>query len=119
MLTKAHRVRATQQREAHGNPTKKPRRPRRDKPVDTAKPGVSASDRKAGKGATGLRNLSNKAALKGGFELESSATDRPTRKPTRRSGKAHVKSSTQLTGRQTRRTSSPKARATRAQASTR
>jgi len=62
---------------------KRPQRPRRDKPVDTALPGVSATDRKVGNGSTGKRNISKSAAKKTPYMLEDSRT-RPSRKSTRR-----------------------------------
>ncbi len=40
---------------------KRPARPRRDLEVDTSLPGVSASDRKVGKGDTAKRSVSPKA----------------------------------------------------------
>jgi len=80
--------------------------------VDTALPGVSASDRKAGMGSTAARNRSVRAERKGGAALESSATGRPTRKSTRRSVR-RAKRESNLARRAIRRTSAPKARATR------
>lgn len=61
-----------------------PKRPRRDVPVDTAKPGVSATDRKAGKGSTAARNKNARAGKKAQVELDDSAT-KPSRKSTRQS----------------------------------
>ena len=63
---------------------KQPRRPRRDWPVDTSLPGVSATDRKVGAGSSGTRNLSESAGRKAIYALEDSATGRPSRKSTRR-----------------------------------
>ena len=63
---------------------KQPRRPARNWPVDTALPGVSATDRRAGGGSSGTRNLSHEAARKAAYVLEDSATGRPSRKSTRR-----------------------------------
>ena len=57
---------------------------RRDVPVDTSKPGVSATDRKAGQGSTASRNRSLHAARKAGAVLEDSAGI-PSRKSSRRS----------------------------------
>ncbi|GEJ58412.1 hypothetical protein [Anaeromyxobacter diazotrophicus] len=57
---------------------KSPPRPRRDVGVDTAKPGVSATDRKAGP-----RKASPKAAKKAAYALERSE-GRPSRRSTRR-----------------------------------
>jgi len=118
MATKAQGVRAQQEREAHGTRPKSPRRPRRDQPVDTAQPGVSATDRKAGKGATAMRNRSPRAGRKAVAVLEDSATDRPSRKSSRAGSKADLKAASPLTGRQKRRVHAPKTTATRAQAQT-
>lgn len=93
---------------------KKPARPRRDVPVDTAKKGVSATDRKVGKGNTALRNKSAKAKKRGGAALETSATT-PSRKSTRKST-GRAKRTSNLKRRQTRKVTSPKARAARATA---
>lgn len=80
--------------------------------MDTSKPGVSATDRKAGAGSTAKRNVSKRAAKKGGAVLEDSAT-KPSRKSTRRaSGRA--KRSSNMERRSTRAATAPKARAKRA-----
>ena len=81
------------------NPPKPKRapRPRRDLVVDTSKPGVSATDRKAGGGATASRNASKSSAKKGGAALEDSQTGKPSRKSTRGSSgarQAHVQPAT-------------------------
>ena len=52
-------------------------------PVNTALPGVSATDRKVGENATGGRNVSKSAARKAPYQLEDSRTV-PSRKSTRR-----------------------------------
>jgi hypothetical protein len=91
-----------------------PRR-RRDTPVDTSQPGVSASDRKVGEGSTGARNRSAAAEKKAGYVLEDSTTARPTRKSTR-SGINRVKSDANLRRRQMRKVAAPKSRATRSEA---
>ena len=64
--------------------SKKPRRAPRNLPVDTSLPGVSATDRKAGGGHSGARNVSLHAGRKAVYALEDSATGRPSRKSTRR-----------------------------------
>jgi hypothetical protein len=87
MGAKAQRFRYLAERSGPDKP-KKPRRPRRDVPVDTSKPGTSATDRKAGGGSTAARNRSVHAARKGGVALEDSRT-KPSRKSTRR-GKGHA-----------------------------
>lgn len=62
----------------------RPEKLRRDVWVDTAQPGISASDRKVGAGSTARRNTKlNLAGLTSA--LEDSAQDRPSRKSTRRS----------------------------------
>lgn len=83
MATKAQRFRYRAQRSGPNRP-KKPRRPRRDHPVDTSKPGVSATKRRAGNDSTAARNRSKSAAKKAPYILEDSRT-RPSRKGTRRS----------------------------------
>lgn len=115
MATKAEMARARQERSGPKKP-KKPRRPRRDLDVDTSKPGVSATDRKAGAGSTAKRNLSKRAAKKGGASLEDSAT-KPSRKSTRRSS-GRAKRSSNLERRAGRATTAPKARAKRAASKT-
>lgn len=115
MATKAEKLRAKQQREANPPRPKRPPRPRRDTPVDTSKPGVSATDRKAGGLGTANRNRSKRAAAKGGARLEDSATGKPSRKSTRKS-EGRVKRTTNLQLAATQRATSPKARATRAKA---
>lgn len=62
----------------------RPEKRRRDVPVDTAAPGRSATDRKAGGSSTAARNtrLNDSRATSA---LEDSARDRPSRKSTRRS----------------------------------
>lgn len=89
----------------------RPEKRRRDVPVDTAKPGVSASDRKAGGTSTARRNTkANRAGMIA--TLEDSASGRPSRKPTRRSAN-RAKQGTALATRQLARAASPKTRATR------
>jgi hypothetical protein len=62
----------------------RPEKLRRDFPVDTAEPGRSASDRRAGAGSTAARN-SKLRAPGATAALEDSAQDQPSRKSTRRS----------------------------------
>jgi hypothetical protein len=112
MASKAQRFKAEQQRTANPPKPKRPRRVRRDATVDTSQPGVSATDRKVGGGRTATRNLSARAAAKGGARLEDSATGKPSRKSTRKS--TGVKRTSNLRQRAVRRTTSPKARAARA-----
>ena len=116
MATKAERFRYLAERS--GPPQPKHPKPRRDLVVDTSKPGVSATDRKAGGNSTAGRNRSQKALNKSAVTLEDSATGRPSRKSSRRSA-THSKSASSLSRRQTRRIRSPKARATRAGARSR
>lgn len=62
----------------------RPEKRRRDQPVDTSAPGVSASDRKAGYGSTARRNTKARTT-KATATLEDSRQDRPSRKSTRKS----------------------------------
>jgi hypothetical protein len=113
MATKAQKFKTLQERTANPPKTKKPPLPRRDEIVDTAEPGVSASDRKVGAGGTATRNVSKRAANKGGAALEDSQTGQPSRKSTRKStGRQKRTSNLQL--RAIRKVSSAKTRATKA-----
>jgi len=85
MATKSQSIQAQQKHDARPVKPKRPVRRRRDTLVDTAKPGVSATDRKAGGGVAGTRNTSTKAQKKGGARLETSATGKASRKSTRKS----------------------------------
>ncbi|MCW5891093.1 MAG: hypothetical protein KIT14_11155 [bacterium] len=114
MATKAERHRWEQERAKPDKP-KQPKRKRRDMPVDTAKPGVSASDRKVGAGSTAARNRSTHAAKKATYALEDSATGRPSRKSSRRA-KNRAKPNSNLTRQRQREVRSPEARATQAAA---
>lgn len=113
MATKAEAYRARVERSGPKKP-RSPKRARRDVPVDTAQPGVSASDRKVGAGDTAARNKSKRVAKKGGAALESSAT-KPSRKSTRGSS-GRAKRTSNLKRRATRAASSPRARAAKAKA---
>jgi hypothetical protein len=110
MPTRAEQARYQAERSKPNKP-KKPRGPRRDVGVDTSRPGVSASDRKAGAGSSAARNLKKKGSSKASFALEDSK-GQPSRKSTRRSAN-RTKASTNLTRRQKRRVRSPEARAQR------
>lgn len=83
MATKAEAFKANQ---ILSKPRRAPKRkrPRKDTPVDTAAPGVSATHRKVGKGATAKRNRSARAGRKAEVQLENSAT-KPSRRSTRAS----------------------------------
>lgn len=130
MATKAEIARYVAERSGPKR-SKKPRPPRRDVPIDTSKPGVSATDRKAGAGSTAARNRSKHAARTAGVKLEDSGT-KPSRKSTRRSkgqmvsvgwneegipskrkGEGHVKSAANLTLQAIVKTRSPKERSQR------
>ena len=113
MATKAEAERARVERSGRKKP-KAPKRARRDTPVDTAQPGKSATDRKAGAKNTADRNRSKRAAKKGGPKLESSAT-KPSRKSTRRT-KGRAKTTSNLERRSTRAATAPTARARRSAA---
>lgn len=97
-----------------GDVLKRPEKQHGNYPIDTSKPGVSATDRKAGGNSTARRN-SKKNDAGARYTLEDSATGKPSRKSTRRSANAQ-KPDNQLKNRQTRATTSPKARAGRASA---
>lgn len=113
MATKAEQFKVEKQRRANPPKRKAPARPRRDDPVDTSKPGVSATARKAGAGATKTRNASKRSAKKGGAKLEDSKSGKPSRKSTRKSVK-RAKRTSNLKRKAVRRVSSPKARKARA-----
>jgi hypothetical protein len=107
MATKAQSFRAAAQRDAHKNPqrpgAKPPKPARRKAPVQAA--GVTH---------TAARNVSAHAARRGGALLEDSANGKPSRKSTRGSSNHTKPSNLQL--RETRKVSSPKARASAANA---
>lgn len=84
MATKAERFLYQEQRSGPKKAKRAPRR-RRDNPVDTALPGVSATDRKVGGGWTIQRNYSKRLAEQGLHMLENSATGKASRVSTRRS----------------------------------
>jgi hypothetical protein len=92
----------------------RPEKLRRDTPVDTARRGVSASDRRVGAAATATRNTKlNRRGMVSA--LEDSATGKPSRKSTRRSqnrGKPDAK----LGRRTKRRLNAPQAKARRSAA---
>lgn len=108
MATRAQRFSYQQQRSGPKKPPK-PQRPRRDSPVDTSLPGVSATDRKAGGASTAARNRYGK-----GHDpqkvLEDSSSGRPSRKSTR---KGPNRAATALSRRQLARLSTAKSRANR------
>lgn len=97
-----------------GNHAPARKRPQSKAPA-TDMPNTSATDRKAGGDSTADRNRSVRAAKKASYALEDSATDRPSRKSTRRA-ENRAKPDSNLQRRQVRKTSSPKARAERATA---
>jgi hypothetical protein len=95
MATKAEEFRYWQERSGPKKP-KRATRARADAPVDTSRPGVSATDRRAGP-----RKPSARAGRKAVFALEESAA-RPSRKSTR---KAANRQKTDVQARLKRRTS--------------
>jgi hypothetical protein len=112
MATRAERYRYLQERSGPKQP-KQPPRQRRDDPVDTAQPGVSATDRKARGNATGTRNRSKSAARKAPYQLEPMAgPGRPPRKSTRRSVNK-IKPGGPLWNKKMRETTAPSERARR------
>ena len=108
MATKAQLFRYSEERSGPKQPKQPPRR-RRDHPVDTAQPGVSATDRRAGGNSTAGRNRSKSAAKKASYVLEDSR-ERPSRKSTRRA-RNRQKPDNNLKRRQMRKTTSAAARA--------
>lgn len=91
----------------------RPEKQQRDVWVDTAAPGTSATDRKAGAGSSAARNTKLRRAGMG-YALEDSAK-RPSRKSTRKSAN-RAKSGSKQARQQRRKTHSTKARASRAKA---
>lgn len=110
MATKAQAFRTQQQRAAHPDKPKQPRRPRRDLQVDTAQPGVSATDRKVER----RPRPSALAGRRGGAALEG-FTEKPSRKSTRKSSDG-TKRTTNQQLRAVRKTRSPSERAARSRA---
>jgi hypothetical protein len=78
MATKAERFRYWTERSGPKKP-KSPARPRRDEPVDTSQPGISATDRRAGFPTKPSSTVAGKAPY--AFEP---AEARPSRKSTRK-----------------------------------
>jgi hypothetical protein len=89
----------------------RPEKRRRDQPIDTAQPGVSATDRRAGGASTAARNTKHTTNAQTSA-LEDSIKDRPSRKSTRKSANRSKRDSN-LQRRQVRRVTAPKARAAR------
>lgn len=116
MVTKAEAFRrdeAAKQRKKNAKP-KKPKKPKRSE-VDTAEPGVSATDDKRGIAHTADRNRSQHAKRKASVVLEDSESGKPSRKSSRRSAN-RLKSASGLEKEAARRLNTPKAKATRAKA---
>lgn len=90
----------------------RPDKERRDATVDTAQPGWSATDRRAGGSSTAARNT-KLSTTRAAAALEDSAEDRPSRKSTRKSANRQ-KQDGNLRQRQTRAANAPKTRAVRA-----
>jgi hypothetical protein len=88
----------------------RPEKLRRDALVDTAQPGVSATDRKAGGSSTARRN--SKQSNAGMTSALEDSRSKPSRKSTR-GGTNRTQGATQLTRRAQRKTRSPQARAER------
>jgi len=105
MATRAEQFRAEQQFNSR-KAKPKPKAHAAPRSVDAATAGVS------GEGHA-QQNFSHRSNNKGGPALEVSASGKPSRKSTRSSA-SHVKQASNLTSRQTRRVTSPQARATRA-----
>jgi len=88
----------------------RPEKLRRDALVDTAQPGVSATDRKAGGTSTARRN--SKQNTSGMTSALEDSRTKPSRKSTR-GGTNRSKAATQLTRRAQRKVRSPQARASK------
>lgn len=88
----------------------RPEKLRRDALVDTAQPGVSATDRRAGGSSTARRN--SKQSTSGMTSALEDSRNKPSRKSTR-GGTNRTKGATQLTRRAQRKVRSPQARAER------
>ncbi len=88
----------------------RPEKLRRNALVDTAQPGVSATDRKAGGGSTARRN--SKQSNSGMTSALEDSQAKPSRKSTR-GGTNRAQGATQLTRRAQRKVRSPQARAAR------
>lgn len=114
MATKAELFRYRQERSG-AKRAKEPAKRRRDRPVNTALPGVSATDRIAGAGRSGVRNTSKSAARKAPYMLEDSRV-KASRKSTRKSANRQ-KTDSQLRTKHTLVTTSAPERARRASAS--
>jgi len=106
MATRAERFRAEEQVSRSQSKPKKPKPHAIDRAVSAATAGVSGT-------GMATHNLSKRSNNKGGPALEISNGGTPSRKSTR-SAAGRVKSASNLQRRQTRRITSPKARATRA-----
>lgn len=87
----------------------RPEKLRRDAWVDTAQPGVSASDRRVGAGSTARRNTKLRASG-ATVALEDSAQPRPSRKSSRKSAN-HTQGAQKLAQRARSTASSPQTRA--------
>ena len=111
MATKAQRFRSEQQRAANPPKPKRPKRARRDTVVDTAKPGVSETDRKRARGS----NRNRLAGRRGGAALEDAPTPKRSRKSTRKSAD-RTKRTTNQQLQAVRKSRSPSARAARGKA---
>jgi hypothetical protein len=112
MATRAEQARYLRERSGPKRP-KSPPRPKRNIGVDTSLPGVSATDRKAGKGATAERNRLGEARARSSAYALENARERPSRKSTRK-GANRSKPDSNLERRRERRLSSPERRAEKA-----
>lgn len=116
MVTKADAYRREQQAKQRKK-NAKPKKPKKVRPrdVDTAMPGVSASDVKRGAHHTAERNVSMHAERKASVVLEDSESGKPSRKSSRKSAN-RLKMASGLEKEAARRLNTPKAKATRAKA---
>lgn len=119
MVTKAdafRREEAARKRKKNAKP-KKAKKPKRSE-VDTAEPGVSATDDRRGIAHTADRNRSRHAERKAAVVLEDSESGKPSRKSSRRSAN-RLRMASGLEKEAARRLNTPKAKATRAKARSR
>jgi hypothetical protein len=106
MRSKAHDIRQAEWLSKHNRPPK-PRRAKPSEGVDTARPTVSASDKKHPRTNVGLQN--EKKGIQPGPVLEENHGKRASRKSTRKSAD-HIKRTSNLQNKATMASRSPKAR---------
>jgi hypothetical protein len=106
MRSKAHDIRQAEWQAKHDRPPQKRRAKASDEGVDTARPTVSASDKKHPRTSSGLQN--EKKGIRPGAVLEENH-GKTSRKSTRKSAD-HTKRTSNLQNRATMKSRSPKER---------